>query len=136
MEGVEVRVNGLAEVIKELQNCTDRARRAIRKEIKAGGQVMAEAARSRVPKLTGNVANNIYVQNVKTTQNYMRAKVTLKRQGAEGFPLEVGHVQSGWFAGFPGTVAPRPFMRNAFGAKEREVTQNMEAGIIRAATKK
>jgi hypothetical protein len=136
VDNVKVTVNGLEKVQAALAENVKRSRRRLAPVLMSEAQVILAEAHRRVHKKTGNVARNLYIKKEKTTPNYMRVKVTLRREGAEGFPLEVGHAMSGWYAGFPGTVPAYPFMRPAFESKHQQVEKGLVDGMIQAATRK
>jgi hypothetical protein len=127
MDRVDVGIEGLKETQLQLAKTTAQLRKALMGILKPSADVLKKGAQQRVRKKTGNVSRNITVKVIKSSKSYVRLKVTLKPQGAEGFPLEVGHVMSGSFAHFGGTVPAYPFMRPTFEA----MGKNEEGAILR-----
>lgn len=133
MDRIEARVNGLKEVEAEIKATVERSKRAIPQALRPAAVEMQAEAKRRVRVKTGHIKESIVIRTVKSAPVYSHLKVTLKGGkggGQGGFPLEVGHVMSGKFEHFGGTVPAYPFMRPAFESKERAVSQGIEQRLI------
>ena len=107
------------------------AKRQLRTAITEAAQPIAEKAKQKIRRKSGELAESIY-PNRAVLHRGGGMTVTVSTHGKPGRyagPLEYGHVASGAFKNGP-PVPANPFMRPAFDEKKEEAYERIVAGIL------
>ncbi len=121
-----IKITGTRDIERRLRKLSTTTRQKVLEQaLRAGGEVITEEARMRVPERTGNLRDSIAV----STRSLNYSSVQLGEGEAEIFvgPAEGGNTPHDGFYGHMvefGTVhsMPRPFMRPAFDAKAKDAS--------------
>lgn len=122
-------IEGLDELIQAFAQLPDDAIHKLSAPSVDAAEKVAERAKSKVRNRTGDLANAITVKKPGKPKNkkayQIFAKVSFKKEGMHGVPLELGHRL--WYFGKPtySNVPEKPFMRPAADESKEEV-----AGIM------
>lgn len=133
---ISVQIEGLAELRSKFSELTDKKQRGVlRTAIRAGGNVVVRAARSKVRSKTGNLRRAI--KTSVTVEQGASAEVDIgwdPRIAPHGHLVELGHLQKVGKRGSQGQrtighVAARPFLRPALTENEKKVVETIAVNM-------
>ena len=123
MADFDVEIQGLAELDHALQQLAwPAARRALRKGMRAGANVVRNEARTKAPKRTGNLKRKIRTRERSEEGGNMRFSVEIPRSAFYGRFIEYGTSQ----------MAAKPFLRPAAENKTEEAVEMMRSALAEA----
>lgn len=115
-----IRVEGLTELRKALRDAPAAARKELSKANKAAAQVVADEAKSTVPRRTGRLAASIAAQATQTAGK-------VKAGSAARVPY-AGPIHYGWGRRH---IRPNPFLMRALSRERQQVIKAYEAAMER-----
>lgn len=116
MADFDVQITGLRELDDALRELAGpAARRAMRKGMRQGANVVRDEAKARAPKDTGNLKKSIRTRERREEGGWMRYAIEVRRRAFYGRFLEFGTSK----------MAAKPFLRPAAENKTAEAVERM-----------
>jgi HK97 gp10 family phage protein len=133
---MNIAIEGLDELIRDLAAFGDEALKEIEKEQEEAGNILLNKAREKVPVDTGELKNSLYVKRQKT-KPYILASVLTWRDNvrAYGAPVELGHGLVFFGKKTGKMVKARPFLRPATDESREKIFNTLISGMDRALKK-
>lgn len=123
MADFDVQIKGLAELDRALQELAwPAARRALRKGMRKGANVVRDEARAKAPVRTGNLKRRIRTRERREENGDLRFAIEVPRSAFYGRFLEYGTSK----------MAAKPFLRPAAEAKTEEAVTAMRDALQEA----